>query len=231
MSDHPLVDLTAFGFTPTEGLVYGVLLRDGPGTGYAIARGAGLARANAYSALEGLVTKGAARAEGDRPKVYRPEPPAALVARIADSNGAALERLSDALHEIASPATTADVELTTARGALQVISHDVARAARLVAMLAPPDAYSLLLPALRRPAAANIQLRLASTAPHEIPFADVQTVPTPVGWPGEPIIVVVDDRTCVLAARTGGDVLGHWSTSPVLVAAARTVLRATGMEL
>jgi sugar-specific transcriptional regulator TrmB len=50
-------DLTRFGFTPTEGLVYQVLLTGGPGTGYAIARAAGLARANAYSALEGLVAK------------------------------------------------------------------------------------------------------------------------------------------------------------------------------
>jgi sugar-specific transcriptional regulator TrmB len=37
--------------------VYQVLLTGGPGTGYAIARSAGLARANAYSALEGLVAK------------------------------------------------------------------------------------------------------------------------------------------------------------------------------
>ena len=32
------LDLTTFGFTPTESLVYEVLLRGGPGTGYAIAR-------------------------------------------------------------------------------------------------------------------------------------------------------------------------------------------------
>ncbi len=74
MSDVHL-DLTPFGFTPTESLVYEVLLTGGPGTGYAIARTAGLARANAYAALEGLVGKGAARAEEGRPKRYRPEPP------------------------------------------------------------------------------------------------------------------------------------------------------------
>ncbi|MCH8838950.1 MAG: hypothetical protein IIA60_14340 [Candidatus Marinimicrobia bacterium] len=54
------VDLTPFGFTPTESQVYQVLLEHGPGTGYAIARAANLARANAYSALAGLVAKGAA---------------------------------------------------------------------------------------------------------------------------------------------------------------------------
>ena len=72
------IDLTHFGFTPTESLVYEVLLTGGPGTGYAIARSAGLARANAYSALEGLVSKGAARVDAGRPRRYRPEPPAAL---------------------------------------------------------------------------------------------------------------------------------------------------------
>ncbi len=85
------LDLTPFGFTPTEGLVYKVLLRDGPGTGYAIARAAGLARANTYSALEGLAGKGAARVEAGRPKRYRPEPPAALLARISSDHGQALE--------------------------------------------------------------------------------------------------------------------------------------------
>jgi HTH-type transcriptional regulator, sugar sensing transcriptional regulator len=84
------LDLTHFGFTPTESLVYEVLLTGGPGTGYAIARSAGLARANAYSALEGLVSKGAARMEAGRPRRYRPEAPAALVARISNDHGQAL---------------------------------------------------------------------------------------------------------------------------------------------
>ena len=38
----PLLDLTRFGFTPTESLIYEVLLTNGPGTGYALARAAGL---------------------------------------------------------------------------------------------------------------------------------------------------------------------------------------------
>ena len=67
-----MLDLTPFGFTPTEGVVYKVLLRDGPGTGYAIAPRPDSPRANAYSALEGLTGKGAARVEAGRPKRYRP---------------------------------------------------------------------------------------------------------------------------------------------------------------
>src|SRR3954451_4993760 len=84
------LDLTSFGFTPTESLVYEVLLRHGPGTGYAIARSAGLARANAYSALEGLVCKGGSRTERCPRRQYRGEGPAGFIARISNNHGLAL---------------------------------------------------------------------------------------------------------------------------------------------
>src|SRR5215211_6840363 len=99
------IDLTRFGFTPTESLVYEVLLASGPGTGYALARAAGLARANAYSALSGLVAKGAARVDGGRPKQYRPEPPAGLIARISNDHGQAIEQLSRELAAATVPGT------------------------------------------------------------------------------------------------------------------------------
>src|ERR671924_1674271 len=107
----PRIDLTRFGFTPTESLVYEVLLTGGPGTGYAIARSAGLARANAYSALEGLVAKGAARVDPGRPKRYRPETPAALIARISTDHGLALDQLSSDLEAVSVSATPTPVEV------------------------------------------------------------------------------------------------------------------------
>src|ERR687890_519097 len=157
------LDLTSFGFTPTESLVYEVLLRHGPGTGYAIARAAGLARANAYSALEGLVAKGAARVEGGRPRQYRPEAPAGLIARIAHNPSTALYRLRSGLETISVASQPTVVELQSGRAVLQLITHDVARASRSVALLAPPDAFPLLGPALRRPSSAGVPLTLCST--------------------------------------------------------------------
>ena len=105
------IDLTPFGFTPTESRVYEVLLTVGPGTGYAVARSAGLARANAYSALEGLVSKGAARAEEAQPRVFRAEQPASVLARITNTQGQALDDLSRALDGFGAPATLSIVEL------------------------------------------------------------------------------------------------------------------------
>ena len=226
------LDLTPFGFTATESLVYEVMLSGGPGTGYAIARSAGLARANAYSALEALVQKGAARVEGTRPRRYRPEPPTALVARIANAHGLALDELAASLDGAAVPDSPTIVPIDSPRAALQLAGHDIARARESVEVLAPADAFPLLVPSLRRAASAGVALALASAGPAALDFAPVEAVAVgDAAWPGSPLIVIVDGRSAVMAGRRAGDVNGHWSTAPTFVAAARLViaaLRGTG---
>jgi HTH-type transcriptional regulator, sugar sensing transcriptional regulator len=224
----PRIDITPFGFTPTESLVYQVLLTSGPGTGYALARAAGLARANAYSALEGLVAKGAAKVEGGRPRRYRPEAPAALIARIAQNHGLALDRLSADLETLAAPSTPTVVEIESGRAMLQLLTHHVARATQSVALLVPTDAYPLLAPALRRPTSLGLPVSLWSTGPVDLGFAPVEPVTEDPGWPGMPIIAVVDDRSAIIGARQGSNVQGHWSTAPAFVAAARLSLERFG---
>lgn len=219
------LDLTGFGFTPTESLVYEVLIRGGPGTGYAIARSAGLARANAYSALEGLVQKGGALVEEGRPKRYRPEPPATLVSRIIDSQGQALETLSAVLAEISVPPSPTLVELSSARGALQLLSHEIARAQHRVSLVIPVDGYPILIPALRKASSTGVGMELLAPAPVELPFATVGVMREGASWPGDPILFVVDDRGAVLASRTGDQVGGHWGTDPVFIAATRTIIQ------
>ena len=214
------LDLTTFGFTPTESLIYEVLLRGGPGTGYAVARAAGLARANAYGALEGLVQKGVARVEEGRPKRYRPEPPAALLARILDRQGRALDEVSRSLEEISVPETLTLVELSSARGALQIASREAARATSRILLHAPPDAYPPLTPSLRKAGGSGVALSLSATAPVELPFAEVSVAEATTEWPGQPFLLVVDGRSALLASREGDRVLGHWGSAPTLVAAA-----------
>jgi sugar-specific transcriptional regulator TrmB len=222
------IDLTGFGFTPTESTIYEVLLTHGPGTGYAIARAAGLARANAYSALEGLVSKGAARVETGRPKRYRPEGPAGLIARISNTHGLALERLSNALENLSAPNGPTVVEIESGRAVLQLIIRDLAGARRSVDLLAPPDAYPLLAPALRRPVSAGIPLSLWSLGTVDLGFNEVGVVRGDHRWPGMPIIAVIDDRSAIVGARNGSEVHGHWSNSPPFIAAARLALERFG---
>ena len=220
----PQIDLTRFGFTPTEGLVYEVLLTNGPGTGYGIARAAGLARANAYSALEGLVAKGAARVEGGRPRHYRPEPPTTLIARISNDHGLALERLSTNLGAISVPDTPTVVELESGRAVLQLITYSVTRARRSVALLAPGDAFPLLAPALRRPVSAGLPVELYSTDSVDLEFVPIQSIPAVTRWPGMPLICIVDEASALIGSRQGSSVQGHWSTAPAFVAAAELAL-------
>ncbi|HRP07468.1 MAG TPA: helix-turn-helix domain-containing protein [Gemmatimonadales bacterium] len=158
------IDLVPFGFTPTESLIYEVMLTEGPGTGYTIARAAGLARANVYAALEGLVNKGAARMEDGRPRRFRPEPPATLLGRLADRQGEALDALGRALDSLSVPETPTLIELASARGAVQLMGHEIARAKKSVLLLAPPDGCLALAPHLRRAHSAGVELQLASTA-------------------------------------------------------------------
>src|SRR5437868_9977216 len=187
------LDLTPFGFTITETRMYSTLVTFGPGTGYALAQAAGLARANAYSALEGLVTKGAARVDGVRPKRYRPETGTALMARLGDRQAAALDRLEVALGSMKAPEGPAMVELENARACWQVLGRDIARATERVWLCAPPEAYAALGPVLRRAAGAVPDTVLLATAPVTIDFAPVEQVGID-GWPGEPVLAVIDDR-------------------------------------
>lgn len=216
----PSIDLTPFGYTPTESRMYAVLVRHGPGTGYALARAASLARANAYSALEGLVAKGAARAEGDRPKRYRPEAPTTLLSRLSNAQGEALDRLGAALATAGGAAAPALVELTSGRGLLQLLSREIARAGERVWLCVPPEAYPILAPALRRGLAQASSVDLRSSERVELDFAPVVPVGATMDWPGEPILCVIDRRSAVLAGRDGDLVQGYWGSAPAFVAGA-----------
>jgi sugar-specific transcriptional regulator TrmB len=217
----PELDLTPFGFTPTESRVYEVLLAGGPGTGYAIARSAGLARANAYSALEGLVTKGAARFEDGEPKRFLAEPPGTVLARIANGQGEAFEELSKALETFGAPATQSLIELNSPRGILQLLTNEIGRAQRSVQLVAPAEAYSFLTPALRRAVSAGLSTALLSQVPVQLGFAQVDALTGGDDWPGLPLVAIMDDASAVLASREGAEVKGHWSSAPTFVAAAR----------
>ena len=90
------IDLTPFGFTPTENRAYGALLELGPSSGYALAKALSIARANAYQALNGLVAKGGAIRTHEAPQRYRAERPDARVsfANVPDTKTLPLARIS-----------------------------------------------------------------------------------------------------------------------------------------
>lgn len=232
-----IADLTPFGFTPTESHVYAALLRLGPATGYAVAHAARLARANAYGALAGLVSRGAATRGPGRPVRYRPADPRTLLAQLAAEQGEALERLARAL---ADTGGSPDLETRTVAGERAIanlITQLVARAEQQVAGILSHTLARPTLPAWRRAGQrARLELRIAGVMPPEFAALAAGTVSEDA-----PTVILVDDRETVAvaadrsAARAGGGATieggealsAIWSSHPAIAMLAR---RALGSE-
>src|SRR3989454_12239654 len=213
-------DLMPFGFTATESLVYSTLLRLGPATGYAVARAVRLARANAYGALDGLVTRGAAVRIAGRPTRYRPADPQALLAQIAAAHGEALDRLSRALAD-AGRSTEPDTQtLAGARAVANVVLQLVARAERRVQGVLAAELWRPTLPAWRRAAArAHVELRIAGDAPTEAPELVAGTT-----TPDHPTVLVIDNTQALAAVPSPRGAAPGGASPPPPLALARGAL-------
>ncbi len=209
-----------FGFTATESLVYSTLLRLGPATGYAVARAVRLARANAYGALDGLVSRGAAVRIPGRPTRYRPADPQALLAQITAAHGEALDRLSRALADAARSTEPETKTLAGARAVANVVLQLVARAERRVEGVLAAELWRATLPAWRRAAArAQVELRIAGDAPTEAPELVVGTTP-----PDHPTVLVIDNTQTLAAVGSADGLAAMWTSHPAIVALARRAL-------
>lgn len=212
-------DLTPFGFTSTESLVYAALLQLGPSTGYGVARATRLARANAYAALDGLVTRGAAQRRSGRPVHYRAAPPQTLLAQLAAQQGKALDRLSRALAEGSHPDEPDTHVVTGARAVANVLQQLVARAAQGVQGVLAAELWRPTLPAWRRAASrATVAVRLAGAA------EDMEGIAQGTVDAATPTLLLIDDAQVITAAGTGEQITGLWSSHPLIVTLARAAL-------
>jgi len=218
------LDLTPFGFTATESRVYATLLHLGPATGYGVARAARLARANAYGALDGLVTRGAATKAPGRPAHYRPTDPQALLARLAAQQGEVLERLSRALQDASRPGEPETRTVDGARPLANLILQVVARAERRVTGVIASDLLRATLPAWRRAAErATLELRVTGEVPPEATSFAAALVDE-----GFPTVLLIDERQTVAVTGMGSERTGIWSSHPAVAALAHAALGALG---
>jgi sugar-specific transcriptional regulator TrmB len=217
------IDLTPFGFTGTESVVYGALLRSGPVTGYAVARAVGLARANVYSALAGLVGRKAAALIPGRPARYRAADPQTLVTQLAAGQAAALERLERSLRDTRGEPAEVVHEVTGARPLANVVMQLVARAERSVEGVITADLFRASGPAWRR-AAGRATLAVRGAGPVEDPGGVLAgAAPADAGT-----LLVVDAATVVVAAGADDAARGLWSDHPLVVSLARRALAGLG---
>ena len=217
------IDLTPFGFTPTESLVYGTLLRLGPSTGYAVARGARLARANAYGALEGLVSRGAATRTPppQRPARYRPTDPQALIAQLATLQGEALDRLGRELRDFSRPGEPVTREVAGSRAVANLVMQLVARAERNVKGIMALELWRPTLPAWRRAAErARMTVRVRGGMPADAPaWLEPATDDAP-----NATILLIDEAQLVMTTGEGEAIAGFWTSHPLIVVLAQRAL-------
>ena len=221
------LDLTPFGFTPTESLVYTTLLRLGPATGYAVAHAARLARANAYSALEGLVTRGAATRTPPphRPARYRPTDPQGLLAQLALTQGEALDRLSRELRDLSHPGEPITREVAGSRAVANLVMQLVARANRSVEGVMGAELWRPTLPAWRRAAErAQLDIRIVGDLPADAPPWLKQAADGAATT--RATVLVVDESQLMLTSGDGEAIAGVWSSHPLIVMLARRALQA-----
>ncbi|HZI21600.1 MAG TPA: helix-turn-helix domain-containing protein [Gemmatimonadales bacterium] len=224
----PPIDLTPFGFTPTESLVYAALLRLGPSTGYAVAHATRVAGANTYAALEGLTSRLAAVRIPGRPARYRAADPPALITQLAAEQGHALDRLGQALREAAEPGEPEVRTVAGARALANVIMQLVARAEHRVEGVLAAELLRPSLPAWRRARErATLELRVAGDPPADADVGGGAFVLGSVAA-GTPTVLIIDDAQSVVANGVGEATAAVWSSHPAIVAVARAALRNIG---
>lgn len=221
-----MLDLTPFGFTPTESSAYERLLHLGPSSGYALAKSLTIARANAYQALDGLVTKGAATLAHHDPKTYRAVSPESLHALVSQRSARQLENLGaslDRLGQIGSPTLH---EFSGSREFGQLILRAATRARDTVRFLGPGNIAASAAPIWRKREIDGLETELwVYGEPPRLPIKPAGTVAAEDAARlfGSPPLALVAGEFGALGA--GDNLQGYWSSEPLIVGAVGAVIR------
>lgn len=217
------LDLTPFGFTPTENTAYGALLALGPAGGYAVARQLGIARANAYQALDGLVTKGAAAVVDASPKRYRAVQPTGLFAKLVEASAARLDRLQAQLLAEEGDGGPTLVPLEGARAVSDVAMRVIVRAAGPARCVAPATVLSTWAPALRAREAAGRRTTVwvvgTGAGSWEVPVGTIDAEAVLARF-GSTDLVLLEADGALLALGSAG----LWSEFPLIVGLVRSTI-------
>jgi sugar-specific transcriptional regulator TrmB len=215
-----MLDLTPFGFTPTESNAYGALLELGPSSGYAVARALSIARANAYQALDGLVAKGAAvLVSEESPRRFRAVQPRAVFAGILAAETRKLDQLEEQMLAQPQAGATPRMEIRGERALTDLAVRAIVRSDGDVLCVAHAGRLETLAPALRARAAAGKSTHVWAwgAVGEEFPVSVIRigTDPPAAGAGGDIMLLVADGA---LAATFGSDPEGVWSEGALHVA-------------
>ncbi len=214
------IDLTPFGFTPTESLVYSALLDRGFTSAYALAQATGVARANTYQALHGLVAKGAAVRVSERPQVFRPIGPAELLAMVSQRQASRLDELESQVNRLGRGGQETTVRFSGRREFNELVLRTAARA-EVVSCAAQPDLLTSLIPLWRKRVQDGSKTALWTIGEQQpdlpLPLAGTIGMNRVAHYFGSPAtILLADNRAMVGAENTNAVLRGLWTSDPVL---------------
>lgn len=192
-----------------------------------MARALAIARANAYQALDGLVTKGAATlAASETPRRYRAVQPQTVFARIAAAEARKLDVLERQVREQPRRGADSVTLLRGERAISEVVVRAVVRAEGTVRCLAAASRLATWAPAIRARVAAGkpIELWTADSGDVELAVSPMHASPERVqnAVGPDPVVLLADGA---LVASLGDDAEGIWSDSPMVVSLIEAGLR------
>ena len=194
-----------------------MLLELGPSTGYAVARASGYARANTYSALAGLLRRGAVQRAAGRPSRYRATDPQTLLVQLASEQGERLERLARAVTDLHRPVEPVTRLLEGPRSVANVVQQLVARAINRVDGVITAELWAPTLPAWRHATRrAKLEVRIAGET------ADLEGLSRGRAPDDHPTMLLVDEVYTLVASGSGTAMTGLWSSHPLVAVLART---------
>jgi len=221
-----MLDLTPFGFTPTESNAYRSLLDLGPSSGYAVARALSIARANGYQALDGLVAKGAAVLVSDvTPRRYRAIQPRALFAEILAAESRKLDQLEQQMLSQPTAGAAPVLHLHGERVLMDLAVRMIVRTDGDVSCVAPAERLDALAPAFRARAAAGRPVSVWSPDPppqgFPIPVTQIDASTFPDHLSAGAVLLVGDGA---LTATFAQEPEGIWSESGIFIALVSTTM-------
>jgi len=224
------IDLVPFGFTPTESLVYTALLNSGPTSAYLLSKRVGVARANVYQALNGLVTKGVAHRVSDSPQVFRPIGPPALLAMVSEREAARLDLLESQVAAHGQSGAETTVAFGSARSFRELALRSAVRASQ-VSCVATGAVLSSINPIWRKRLAdgAVTHLWVIGTSPQDLamaPSGSVENATVAKYFSTNPVLLLTPDAAIVGVGTQGEELEGHWSSDPVWIGAIQGVVDA-----
>jgi sugar-specific transcriptional regulator TrmB len=219
------IDLVPFGFTPTESLAYNALISRGPTSAYSVSKTMGVARANVYQALNGLVSKGAASRVSDNPQVFRPIGPPALLAMVSQREVAKLEALEAQVVAHHQPGAETTLAFGSERSFRELALRLAVRASRVLCLGTSP-VVSGLNPIWRKREAdgAETDLWVIGVAHEDFPAPLSGTVDSLTAkryFGANPALLVTPDAVMIGCEVEGGELKGHWSSDSLWIGAVR----------